>query len=383
MRFLGKNKKYKKISIVISDLHLSAGLYINGRKNVLEDFQSDIELSQFLKYYTKEESKVEEFELIINGDFLDFLAVPYIKVFDDEFWSERAGIEKLKLILEAHTEVFDALDELLQNKNSKLIYIIGNHDAEMVFESCQNLFIERFTEEVRSKITILKDTDTYRPVPGVYVKHGHQYEQAHNFDLNDTIIESNDGTKYLNPSWGAYYVSQVINKYKIEREYVNQVRPIKNFIIHGILFDTFFMLRFIIANAYYFIMVRVFKYIKSSNGFNNLIKDLVNELHLFQDFTQLTRQFFEENKNAKALLVGHTHEPTYRMFADNTVFINTGTWTKMTNIDFQNMYSGTKLTYAVIKAKETIFELKDFSDNIHLELNTWKGQESDPYEDFV
>ncbi len=383
MRFLGKSKKLKKLTLVISDLHLSAGVYLNGRRNVLEDFQSDIELSNFLKYYSKTDSSIEELELIINGDFLDFLAVPYVKVFDDEFWSEKASIEKLHLILAAHSEVFDALEEFLKNKTAKLIYIIGNHDAEMVFEACQKIFIERFSDDTQAKITILKDTDTYRPVPGVFIKHGHQYEQAHDFDINNTIIESNEGTKYLNPSWGAYYVTQVVNKYKIEREYVNQVRPIKNFIIHGILFDTFFMLRLMFANGYYFIMVRVFKYFKAYNGFNNLIKDLAHELHLFQDFSLLTRKFFDENKNARALIVGHTHEPIYRTYSDKTVFINTGTWTKMTNIDFNNMYSGTKLTFAVIKARETIFEIKDFEKNVQLELNIWKGKESDPFEEFV
>ena len=39
----------KKVILVISDLHLSAGKMIKGRRNLLEDFHFDNELIDFLK----------------------------------------------------------------------------------------------------------------------------------------------------------------------------------------------------------------------------------------------------------------------------------------------------------------------------------------------
>jgi len=50
MRFLKRSPKSKKVILVISDLHLSAGFDIKGRKNSLEDFHADEELVEFIDY---------------------------------------------------------------------------------------------------------------------------------------------------------------------------------------------------------------------------------------------------------------------------------------------------------------------------------------------
>ena len=93
MRFLRKSNKAKKIIIVISDIHLGAGAIVDGRRNPLEDFHSDKELVDFFDYYSAGIYQHLDVEIIINGDFLDLLAVPYVKYFDDEYWSESASLE--------------------------------------------------------------------------------------------------------------------------------------------------------------------------------------------------------------------------------------------------------------------------------------------------
>ena len=61
------------------------------------------------------------------------LAVPFVDYFDDEFWSDQASLEKLKMIISAHQEVFLALKKFTQEKG-KLTYVIGNHDAELALK---------------------------------------------------------------------------------------------------------------------------------------------------------------------------------------------------------------------------------------------------------
>src|SRR5690606_37558035 len=123
--------------------------------------------------------------------------------------------------------------------------------------------------------------------------------------------------------------------YKEERDYVNSVRPIKNFLIHGLIFDTFFILRCMIANSYYFFMVSFLYYYRQKSSFTKLINHLVTELELFQNYEKLTLEFFEAYPDARVLIVGHTHQPMDREYIDNTRFINTGTWTRMVNLDLQ------------------------------------------------
>ena len=64
----------QKVVLVISDLHLSAGKMIKGKRNLLEDFHYDSELIDFLNYYSSGDYKDIQVELVINADFLDFLA---------------------------------------------------------------------------------------------------------------------------------------------------------------------------------------------------------------------------------------------------------------------------------------------------------------------
>lgn len=379
MRFLRRQKKSKKTILVISDLHLGAGFDIEGRKNFLEDFHADEELVAFFDYYSSAEYLNKEVELIINGDFLDLLAVPHVSYFDDEYWSEKSALEKLNKILLAHPEVIQAIDKFLSTKNKKLVYIIGNHDAEFVFDSLKEKFVSSFSPENQEKIVLSNDIEVYSPAKGIYIKHGHQYEQAHLFDLNGSIIESSKDEKYFIPPWGSYYVTHVINRYKQERYHINFVRPIHNFLIHGLLFDTFFTMRFMFANFYYFFMVRFLHYYRLGLGWKRIIEDTVQELTLFQDFESITRSFFQSKDDAKVLIVGHTHEPIYREFLDGTSFINTGTWTEMVSLDLKDNNAKTQLTYAKVDLYDLEYDLENFNDSVSASLNCWEPLNSLPY----
>ena len=66
----------KKIKIVISDLHLGKGKVLeNGGLNSLEEFYYSEKLVEFIHYYSSGIYRDYEVELIINGDFLNFLQV--------------------------------------------------------------------------------------------------------------------------------------------------------------------------------------------------------------------------------------------------------------------------------------------------------------------
>lgn len=384
MKFLKRHrKKSAKLVLLISDLHLSAGASVKGKRNNLEDFHSDQELEDFLSFYSSTQNTAQEVELIINGDFLDFLAVPFVEYYEDEFWSEKATVDKLEMIYQAHVSVFEALDEFAQNQNFKITYIIGNHDAELILPAVRDKFLSYFSEDAQLNIEIMEASVEYSPLPGVCVKHGHEYEFAHHFDKASSIIESNKGERYFLPPWGSYYVIQVINKFKQERIYINQIRPIKHFLIYGILFDTLFTLRFILANIYYFFMVRIWLLFKTRKSLSKLWKQLSEELSLFQNYEDLTQDFFDQNPQYKALIVGHTHEPIYRLNQDGCVFINSGTWTNMTNLDFAHLRSGRKLTFVMIQALKTDFDISEFEQNVDLDLFEWRGKSLLPYEEYV
>ncbi len=386
MKFLQKNN-IKKTILVISDLHLGAGINVNKRKNFLEDFFYDKELIEFIHYHSSGHYVDREVELIINGDFLDLLAVPFVEYFDDEFWSEEAAMDKLKMIVEAHIDVFEALKDFLSFPQNRLVYIIGNHDAELIFESLRNYIIEMFPDEDRFKFQILLNTeDVYIPEPGIVLKHGHEYEVAHHYHPDKSIVTSIEGKKYFIPPWGSYYVTRVINKFKEGRDYINAVRPINKFIINGMIYDFLYTLRFGFANFYYFLMVRFVMIFKQKKKLAEVLELVKSEIQLFQNYEALTEEYVTKNPDVKALIVGHTHDPIFREYDDGSVFINTGTWTKMYNLDFGKNFYGARLTFAKIDVMEiedhAVKDKDDRFDHLDISLNEWRGKSDLPFKEF-
>lgn len=195
------------------------------------------------------------------------------------------------------------------------------------------------------------------------------------------LIKSKEGEKYFIPSWGSYYVTHIINRYKQERFHINIVRPFKSMIIHGLIYDTFFTLRFVFANFYYFMMVRFLHYYRLKLGWRRVLEDCLKELTLFQDYETITRSFFQENEEAKVLIVGHTHAPVYREFIDKTVFINTGTWQKMVSLSLEPETTS-QLTYAKVEIFNEVENINEFEENVSVSLKSWAPQRVLPYHEF-
>jgi len=371
MRFL-RGHKARKTILVISDIHLGAGAYINGMRNFLEDFHYDEEMVEFIEYYCTGEYEKKEVELVINGDLFDLLAVPFVEYFDDEFWSEEAALEKLKLIIKAHPEVMNAFKYFLKKKHKKIIFIIGNHDGELVLNKLQEYLLEQFPVAIRDRFVIKAQEGDYIPDQGIMIRHGHEYEIAHTFDLKESIVADQEGRRFFIPPWGSYYVTRVINKFKEERGHINAVRPIKKAMISGLIYDTMFTIRFLLANAFYFMMVRFIYIFKQEKSFKDIINHSLGELELFRDDEEITHDFFAEHEDFFCLIVGHTHEPIHRSYIDGTTFINTGTWTDMFHLDHGK--GSWSLTYAQI-------DYFDKEARPEISLRSWKGIRKLPFDE--
>ena len=115
---------FDKAKIIVSDCHLSAGRFFANRLNPHEDFYFDEELTDLLKYfssgvYASQEDQVREVELILGGDFLDFLNVPVNGEFEDAI-DEEVAVYKAKAIIEGHPAVTEAFRRFVSQPGKKL-----------------------------------------------------------------------------------------------------------------------------------------------------------------------------------------------------------------------------------------------------------------------
>lgn len=362
---------------MISDLHLGAGYFYQGHVNNLEDFNNDQELVQFFEYYSTGEYKHQDVEVVINGDFIDFLAVPYVSYFDDKFWSDTASIEKLNIVIDAHKEVFLAMKKFIKIDKKKITYIIGNHDAELQMNKVSE-HLKKFFNHHESFKLVNFNSPEYKPFDGVVIKHGHSFDVPNDISVKENFVQLEDGSEFFIPPWGSYYVARVINRFKIERRHVASVRPIKKFIINGLIYDFYFTIRFIMANLVYYFMVRFIYLFKTKKSFSALLELIQGELKL-NDGEISVSEFFMNNSKDEVLITGHSHKPEYRQLFGNKVYINTGTWTDMHHLDFASRNLESTMTYAIIE------KVSDEDGPIHIESNlqAWKGLNNKPFVDFI
>lgn len=204
--------------LVISDLHI-------GGNTELDIFRSQTQLADFLKSLGSGPTT-----LIINGDFIDFLAVKPFGVF-----GRKAAEEKIKQIVEAppNKQVWDSFKAFLAaDERNGIDILLGNHDVELVFEEVQaSLEVAMSQPQKSERVRFLIDRLSYpRLVVGgvhVHVEHGFQYDPfnwyAHN-ELIQATQYNQDGSQFDLPV-GSKLVYDVLNKVTPDHPYMPLLKP--------------------------------------------------------------------------------------------------------------------------------------------------------------
>ncbi len=358
----------EKIKFVISDCHLSAGRFFEGQFNPHEDFHFDNEMCDLFDYFSTGQygegpTGPVEVELFINGDFLDFLNVPHKGEFEDAI-TEAMAVNKLEAIIAGHPKVMAALKRFASRANKKITYLIGNHDADLFFPKVRERIIREWDPAGNfpsDKVELIADRDRVRFEGGVEIHHGNQFEWANALDFQQPTLPS-FAEPILNIPWGSFYVLKIVNRLKWEREYLDKIRPVRTFMILGFIFDPFFTFKYGFLTLYYFLKTRFTAGIKS---IPRLIKQ---ELSFFHDLESSARQILDQDPELKTVIFGHTHKPMNRVYPDGKQYINTGTWTKMINLDIRSFGQlPICLTFALISIRD---------GQAKCELRNWVGEYS-------
>ena len=119
--------------IVISDLHIG----INDDMDILKPNRDSL-----ISFLVHLQNRNVPTELIINGDFVDFLQVsPYEQI------TKKCTIEKMNAIVTAQQEIFNALHGFIQQPGNRLVVLVGNHDVELILD------VQVFSILTKTKLT--------------------------------------------------------------------------------------------------------------------------------------------------------------------------------------------------------------------------------------
>lgn len=344
----------RKIKLVTSDMHLSAGLFFDGRPNPYEDFFFDHEFVEFLRFFsTGDYGDGCEVELILNGDVFDFLNVPIDGEFPEEI-TEEMGLRKLRAIFAGHPEVMDALREFIAKPKKRVVYNVGNHDPEFFYPAVRKLFCETLggKDWHADKVWVNAEHEHLEYAGGIEIHHGNQFEAVHTMSYPAPFISEGLPERILEIPWGTIFVLKIINRVKWEREYIDKVKPVKALILWGLFTDTIFTLKFCFLTSFYFLRSRFIYAPKRNATLLNTIRIMKQEITPFHGLEDDAREILMNKPHVNIVIFGHTHGAMQQRYREGKTYINTGTWTRMVNLDLRHLGQSVRMTFALIEYDE-------------------------------
>ena len=204
---------------IVSDLHIGSG-------DELDSFSSD----KSFKYLLEAISRHPNSELIINGDFIDFISVEIeretARPFSRAGCTEEESLQKLDRVIEAHPVIFSALRKFLGKKGCRLVMVPGNHDVDLFWPKVRDRLREAIGAHDERRF-YFEQSGVYRD-EDLYVEHGNQY-------FADTVIENfsepflsspRSGELRLERSWADCFLSYMVIGLMAKRNpFFNNVMP--------------------------------------------------------------------------------------------------------------------------------------------------------------
>jgi len=330
----------RRVKLVVSDLHLGKGrLLPGGGINSFEEFFYSEKLCEFLHYYTSAAFNDVEIELIINGDFLNFLQVDYKGHFLTVL-TEGVCLDIIKSIIEGHRKVFQAMGEFARKNGNSVTYIVGNHDQAMLWPACREYLNQVVGAQIRYKNIVYY-------FDGVHIEHGHMHEAATRMDPRRFFLKKQLDEPILNLPFGSHFFVEFVLKIKQKYPFVDKIRPFSRMARWALFNETWMTVKSFTQLVIYLTKSLFVRDPRKQIGFRRLAK-IVLESAIFPDLTESARKILQDER-VHTVIFGHSHVYTYRQWALDKEYFNTGTWTEITSLDVVSLGKITKLTYVYLE----------------------------------
>ena len=156
--------------IIISDLHL------DGEPPTM--MSRPKELARFIQTLPSRCAADEQLELVIGGDFVDFLAIPPFAAWTPD--PKEAGRKLNRAMKEQQfAPIFEALGSHVA-AGHLLTVLIGNHDVELALPPIQDALLAHLGATPH-QVHFVDNNCAYR-IGGLLVEHGNRYDDANEND---------------------------------------------------------------------------------------------------------------------------------------------------------------------------------------------------------
>jgi len=182
--------------LALSDIHLGSDLVSHVRpdapRRTAGSARRDHDLAELFDWYREHRVEGKPWRLVIGGDFIDFTGMSVMPAqseraalltepTDEELRHGLGGaadhvLAKLRLVMEHHVSVMDALARFIAAGNH-LVIVPGNHDVDWHWDSVQAEFRRALAERAGVTAERIEFSHWFYYEEGlIYLEHGHQYD---------------------------------------------------------------------------------------------------------------------------------------------------------------------------------------------------------------
>jgi len=217
---------------VISDLHIG-GRPAEGDKPSFQMCPPEARrrAARFVRKITSP-GRGKQVELVINGDFVDFLAEEPFSAFTAD---QDEAVKKFKQIIEhcdgghpKEEQLFLALRDFLAAGHS-LVLLLGNHDIELALPKVKETLIEVLTQGEARHLQLLFNGEAYKKGE-LLLEHGNRYDKWNAVSygglraLNATLTRGETPHNFPVPP-GSILVEKVMNPMKLRYRFIDLLKP--------------------------------------------------------------------------------------------------------------------------------------------------------------
>ena len=352
---------YEEVSVVVSDMHLSAGKVLQVRvknrlswrikrwaksfftdvgsppvievPNPLEDFIYDDVFAAFVARFVAAYGSADILRLRLMGDVFDPLAVTWRgRLSDPPF--EAIAAHKMRTIVRGHPVFFDAIAAFLKAPNARLDVFVGNHDQFLCWPKVQREIVKRLAHgdpAIAAKIRFVDQsmdfTDLHR---GVLYYHGMNAEAHNTIDARTTILNDHFGQPLkrpvLNKPLGSHMTVSLAGPLKLGNPLIGRMPKEWDIWLHAVKHEWGWGVFAGFALAWMLIYNQLFAFwdIRRKTGLLTVLR-VVLATTRHNPVDTYAEKLFRGDDHPRVVVLGHSHIPR-RVTGPDGTYINTGTW---------------------------------------------------------
>jgi len=294
-----------RLIVCISDIEMGAG-------GVTDDFPHPVWLARLIDGYDDVPVSVD---FVFNGDTFDLLKTAMNDGSHPHHITHEVACEKFGRIQAAHKPFFDAMARALSRSDRRALFVLGNHDQDLLFPELQR--------DVTHRIGGRAEFPGFSVGIGdCWIEHGSQQDPLFRVDPDQPFVMV-DGRRFLALPWAAVALLDVAIPLQPQLYHYDRLKPRDHVL------DLLPELKDLLANAYWEYWTRD-SFDDWFGGGHDPIKKLdwysfreimyrfsSSDIDVHNEADWLARM--KADKRYRVFLLGHEHKPSWVAWGDRKV----------------------------------------------------------------